>query len=250
MDSIISLRRFCCGYEQSRSFGNLPVNVYLSEHKKHGPFLINTGCSPLLRTKPLAFAAATAGRKLVFRDKDTINRQLLDNGYDPVCIRKVLLTDCLPESCGALAALPRYELISGAGVLAEMASGGILSGLEPDEDVSKRSPGIFKGDTILRSYYKWIFDVFGDGSVLAAEISGRCKKMTIYYFTEKSIMFVGDAVTDEAVLDSNEKPSKFAPKRTSNPKDYAENLELLRRIRYEHPEICFLTTHSKEDITF
>ena len=66
MEKIISFKRYICGYEEfdfselykgcSDGIKKLPVNVFLTEHKKFGTILINTGRGPLVNEKDVAEA--------------------------------------------------------------------------------------------------------------------------------------------------------------------------------------------------
>lgn len=257
MDKIISLKKYCCGTEEldlsqlycSCNIGKIkaPVNVFMTEHKKFGPILINTGFSPLLKINRLNYLRFSTGRSISFSSADTITKLLSDDGMDPLCVRKVLLTDCLPESCGSLCMLPRYELISSPGVLSQLKSGSVMiPNLVPDDDIPCRVPGIYNGDTFLKGYFRFIFDVFGDGSVLAVETSGNSEKMCLFYLTEHNILFAGNASSDEcAVLDKLEPTRKLLHKQYSK-KEYISLLEKLRDMKQRDRQLRIFFTHSRE----
>ena len=253
MDKILSFKRYKCGYEEfnfselyrqcNSGIKKLPVNVFLIEHKKKGHILINTGCSNLLKKNPVAYAKLTAKRKLFFEEKDSISAQLLAEGIDPICIKKVLLTHCDPECCGSLPLLPKYELLSNAGVLSLIwlsdTADGIMKNTVPSEEVSQKAAGLYKGDTFLKQYFKWVYDVFDDGSILAVDITGHAKAMTAFYLTEKNIFIAADASIDETALTENLVPSDKLLNRQFFPDDYISVLVTLKKIKKEHPQIKF-----------
>ncbi len=259
MQNIISFKRYICGKEEF-NFSELyrqctdgkkilPINVFLFEHRKYGNILINTGCSRYLKKNPVAFAKFCANRKIMFKESDEFCSQYLQEGIDPLCIKKVLLTHCLPECCGGLPMLPKYEIISTAQVLTVLwlsdPSDGIMKSTLPSNEIKRRAAGIFGGNTFLKDYFKWIFDVFGDGTVLAADISGYASQMAGYYFTEKNIFIAADASINSDAIERGLIPSDKLLRTVSSPDDYISVLATLRRLHKDHPEIKILFSHSE-----
>lgn len=259
MDKIRNIKRYICGKEEydfselyrSCDMGKkeLPINVFMLEHKKFGMMLINTGCSKLLKNNAVSFARFITKHKVSFTDESSIDKQLLSEKYDPSVIKKVLLTHCDPECCGGLKLLPRYELIASAQVLSRVLiadpADGIMPNLLPDENTKKTAAGIFKGKSVLNDYFKWVFDVFGDGTVLAADISGHSPAMNGFFLPEKNIFFAADASIDETAITQNLTPSDKLLRLQAYPDDYISVLATLRRLRNDHPEITFIFSHSE-----
>lgn len=260
MDKIINIKRYICGKEEF-NFSELyrvckagkkllPVNVFLIEHKKKGNILINTGCSSIIKKNTPAFAALLTKHRLSFSAGDEICSQLMKEGCDPMIIKKVLLTQCTPDCCGGLRQLPRYELISTAQVMTVHwladPSDGLMKHTLALDDIKKTAAGIFKGETILRNYFKWIFDVFGDGTVLAVDISGYAKAMAGFFLTEKNIFFAADSSIDITAINEGLIPSDKLLSKAFYPDDYISVLATLRRLHKEHPEIKMLFSHSDE----
>ena len=262
MDRIISFSRYICGKEEfdfSELYRNcdigkklLPVNVFRLEHKKYGNILINTGCSGLIKKNPAVFAKLLTKRKLIFNSSDEICAQLEAEGNDPVIIKKVLLTQCTPDCCGGLRMLPRYELISTAKVLAvHMLSDpadGLIKNTLADDDIKKSAAGIFKGTTFLKDYFKWVYDVLGDGSILAVDLSGYAKAMAGYYLSEKNIFIAADASVNIQAVEEKLTPSDKLLSKTFYPDDYLSVLITLRRLHKEHPDLKIIFSHSENII--
>ncbi len=262
MDKIINIKRYICGREEFNfsdlyrkcSIGKklLPVNVFLIEHKKRGNILINTGCSSLLKKNPTSFAALLTKHRLSFTKDDEICTQLLKEGSDPLIIKKVLLTQCTPDCCGGLPMLPRYELISTAQVMTVHwladPSDGVMKSTLAGEEIKKTAAGLYKGTNLIKDYFKWVFDVFGDGTVLALDLSGYAKAMAGFFLTEKNIFFAADASIDMTAVEEGLVPGDKLLSRAFYPDDYISVLATLRRLHKEHPEIRFLFSHSEEDI--
>ena len=196
MNKIISLRAIACGSESfnfSELFINsngreetLPVNVLLLEHRKFGNILVNTGCSELLKKNMTVFFKYKQNHKLKFDDTDCITEKLEAEGSDPMIIKKVILTHCSPECSGALPLLPKYELISSAQVLCLIKTRDLdddmMKSTMPEMNIPVKAAGIFNGQTPLKNYFKWIYDILGDGSVLGFDIRGHRKEMMGLYF--------------------------------------------------------------------
>lgn len=256
---ILNFQVFQCGFEEfdfSELYKKcninkkiLPVNVILIEHKKFGNILINTGCSRLIKKSPVQFAKLLTEKKLSFEEKDCIINQLDALGMDPLCIKKVLLTHCDPECCGGLPLLPNYELISGARVLGTLFVAdpvdGVMKNTLPADDIKKSAGGIYQGESILKPYFKWIFDMFGDGSVLGFDISGHRVSMMGYFIPELNFIFAADASIDEIALKENLIPSKKLLEKQKYPKDYLSVLDTLKKLSKEHPEINIAFSHSE-----
>ncbi len=260
MDKILNFKRYICGREEF-NFSELyrqctggkitlPVNVFLFEHRKYGNILINTGCSRYMKKNPAAFAGLLLNHRISFGKDDEFCSQFLSEGFDPICIKKVLLTHCLPECCGGLPMLPKYEIISSARVLATLLlsdpADGIMKSTLPPGNIQKNAAGIYNGNIFLGNYFKWIFDVLGDGSVLAVDISGYVSAMAGYYFTEKNLFIAADASVNEEAIEKGLVPSDKLLNKTSSPDDYISVLATLRRMHKEHPEIKILFSHSLE----
>ena len=259
MDKIISFKRYVCGKEEfnfselyrqcNEGKKSLPINVFLFEHRKFGNILINTGCSQFMKKNPAAFAKLLVNHKISFKKEDEFCSQLLKEEIDPICIKKVLLTHCLPECCGSLPLLPRYEIISTARVLAVLCisdtSDGIIKSTLPSSKIKKSAAGVYNGGCILNDYFKWIFDVFGDGSVLAVDISGYASAMAGFFFTERNLFIAADASIDMKAIEKELIPSDKLLNKASSPDDYISVLATLRRMHKEHPEIKLIFSHSE-----
>lgn len=256
---IESVRFFECGSEEfdfTELFINseagkkrLPVNVVMLEHRRLGNMLINTGCTETLKKNPAMYAKYRINHKLDFKKEDSIIYQLEQENTDPVCIKKVLLTHCSPECCGALPLLPKYELISSAQVMCMIKLGRtdeeMLRSTMPKKSVPIKAAGIFNGDSVLKDYFKWVYDVLGDGSLLGVDLRGHTKEMMGFYFTESRLFYGADAAVDESVLDEGLVPSEKMLGLQAYPDEYLSSLTTLRRLHREHPEIRFAFLHSQ-----
>lgn len=256
---IISVRYFCCGREEfdfSELFINsaagkklLPVNVLLAEHRKLGHMLINTGCAETLKKNMALFTKYKLKHKLDFGAQDSIIRQLEQEQTDPLCIKRVLLTHCSPECCGALPLLPRYELVSSAQVMCMIKLGKLdddmLKSTMPKSSVPIRAAGIFNGETVLKPYFKWIYDVLGDGSVLGVDLRGHTKEMMGFFFPESNLFYAADAAVEESVLEESLVPSEKLLELQAYPDEYLSTLMTLRRLHREQPQLRFVFLHSQ-----
>ncbi len=257
-NKIITLKRYICGKEEfnfqelflstTYETESLPINVFLLEHKKFGNILINTGCTGLLKKNPLLFSALKAKRKISFQDSDSIIKHLEQENMDPICIKKVLLTHCYPECCGALPLIPKYEILSTAQVVCMLkfpdTAEGAMKSTFPNKKIPIKATGIFNEETFLKKYFKWIYDVLGDGSILAFDLSGHAKAMTGFFLPERNILFAADAAIDERVLDEMLTPNEKLLELQYDPDDYISHIITLRRLHRENPDIKILFSHS------
>ncbi len=258
MNKILSLRAIPCGWESidfSQLYINsdekeeqLPINVLLFQHRKMGTMLINTGCSELLKKNMTDYLRFKQNRKIRFdKDGDIVSR-LNESDMDGRIIKKVLLTHCSPECCGALPLLPHYELLASAQVLWRIKTRNLEDGMMrstlPDHTIPIRASGIFNGKSVLQPYFKWVFDVLGDGSVLGVDLRGRCREMMGYYFPEQQFFFAADAAVDERVLDKELVPNEKMLSQQSDPDDYLVTLSTLRRFHRENPSVTIRFLHS------
>ena len=259
MKKIVSMKVLHCGYEEikmSEMYLNtdfktekLPVNVILLEHRKFGHILINTGCSKEMKRNPAAYAKYLMKHKVTFTKEDTLIAQLEKENMDALCIKKVLLTHINAECCGALPLLPKYELLSTAQLLCVMKfdndGDSIIKSTFPKENVVMKAFNVYKGDTPLKSCFKYVYDVLGDGSILAVDISGAANAMTGYFIPEENVFFAADAAIDERVLDNDLFPSEKLLAMQYDPDDYISVTATLRKLHREFPEIKFIFSHSK-----
>lgn len=259
MNKIVSLRFLACGKEEfdfnelflQSSYGKeqLPINVILLEHRKLGHMLVNTGCTEQLKKNPAAYAKFKAAHPISFGKKDSILYQLEQEKTDPLLIKKVLLTHCYPECCGALPQLPRYELLSSAQVLCAVRFGTgedhVMKSTLPDASVPIRAAGLFKGNYKLKSYFKFTYDLLGDGSVLGVDLKGHAHEMMGYYFPEYDLLYAADAAIDERMLLEELTPSETLLQRQALPDDYLLQLIRLRHIHRDFPETRILFLHSR-----
>ena len=258
MKKIVSLKILPCGYEEikmSEMYLNtdfqtekLPVNVILMEHRKFGHILINTGCSKEMKKNPAAYAKYLLKHKISFRREDTVIAQLEKDNMDSLCIKKVLLTHANAECCGALPLLPKYELLSTAQLLCVMRfdndSDTILKSTFPKENIPMKAFNVYKGETPLKSCFKYVYDALGDGSVLAVDISGAANAMTGYFIPEENLFFAAEAAIDERVLEQDLFPSEKLLSMQYDADDYISVLATLRKLHREYPEIKFVFSHS------
>ncbi len=259
MNKIISIRQFVCGEEVfnfSDLFINsdsgeqtLPVNVLMLEHRKLGTILINTGCTGLLKKKLPQFISYKQKHKLRFEDPDSITEQLDKENIDPLVVKKVILTHCSPECCGALPLMPKYELISSAQVLCLIKTRDtdedMMKSTLPDDSIPIKAAGIFNGQTFLNNYFKWVYDISGDGSVLGFDLKGHSRAMLGLYFTESRLLYAADAAVDERVLDEGLVPSDKLLSLQSDADDYLVTLSTLRRLHRENPDVTIRFLHSR-----
>lgn len=264
MKNIINFKRYECGkeifnlsdlYSECHEKNiELPVNVFLMEHKKFGNILFNSGCSKLINQNRINSIKYKARHKFVFSDKENIVSRLSDDGFDPVLIKKVILTHANPECCGGLPLLPRYELISSAQVITTLDfalfADGVLKSTVPPDNIPRRAVIPFNEDIFLKKYFKWVYDIFGDKSVFGFDLSGHSKSMMGYYIPELNILYGADAAVTENAVIHNYTPTGKLLNNQYYPKEYLKVFDILKSIHNDKPEIQFIFLHSDTEIKF
>lgn len=259
MNKIAEIKQIRCGSEEfdfsvlfracETGIRKLPVNVLMFEHRRQGLTLVNTGCSLRIKKNPAAYVKIFGERKLDFTEKDSISRRLKDLSLDPLAVRKVLLTHCDPECCGGLPGLPKYELYSTARVLAVLTiadpADNIMKSTLPGDNIVKKAAGLYNGRSFIGDHFKFVFDVFGDGSVLAVDLGGHANAMAGLFFPEHDLFYAADACIDETVIDQCLVPSDKLLSRQNDPDEYIAVTAALRRLHREHPEVRLRFLHSE-----
>ena len=261
MNKIVSVRCFECGSEEfdfSELFTNsryktekLPINVLHIEHKKFGNILINTGCTECLKKNLTKYTKYKTVHKLSFSKKDSIIYQLEKEDTDPLCIKKVLLTHCAPECCGALPLLPKYEIVSSAQVLCAVKLGIsddlILKGTMPSPEVPIKAVNVYNRIFWLDDYFKFVYDILGDGSVLGVDLRGHYSEMMGFYLPEYKLFYAADAAIDERVITEDLDPSEKLLEQQTYSDDYLSAISTLKRIHKEQPDVQIMFLHSKKE---
>ncbi len=258
MKNIISFKVYNCGSEKFNlselykecdiKSCEMPVNVFLMEHKRFGNIIFNSGYSEVINKNPIIFAKYKSKHRIKISDKQNIVSALSSDGLDPLCIKKVILTHADPECSGALPLLPKYELLSSAQVLCTLDSGflsdGVIKSTIPNRNIPRRAIVPFNGTIFLKDYFKWVYDVLGDGSVFGVDLSGHSKAMMGYFIPEKSIFIGGSAALTEQAITNNYTPTQKLLDLQYYPEDYLQIFNTLKKIHLEHSEIKFLFIHS------
>ena len=165
-------------------------------------------------------------------------------------IKKVLLTHCSPECCGALPLLPRYELISSAQVMCMVKLGksedSIIKSTMPSGNIPVKAAGIYNGQTVLKKYFKWVYDILWAGSVLGVDLRGHASEMMGFYIPELDLFYAADAAVDERVLEKDLVPSEHMLEKQAYPDDYLYNLMILKKMNREEKNMKIVFLHSKQ----
>lgn len=258
--NIVSVKFYECGTEEF-DFGEcfinsdggkeiLPINVILLEHRRFGNMLINTGCADTLKKNLTKYALYKKKHRLEFNSESSIISQLEKEDIDPLMIKKVLLTHCSPECCGALPILPRYELISSAQVMCMVKLGksedSIIKSTMPSGNIPVKAAGIYNGQTVLKKYFKWVYDILEDGSVLGVDLRGHASEMMGFYIPELDLFYAADAAVDERVLEKDLVPSEHMLEKQAYPDDYLYNLMILKKMNREEKTMKIVFLHSKQ----
>lgn len=225
-----------------------PITVYahLVRHPKYGYFLIDTGVSEKLLSKP-----SQAGVNWLIAKKVKLDRMKKLKSTDqiladlPEKLSGVFLTHLHPDHISGMAAIPDITPIYvGLGeaeskhfshLFLRGTVDGILEGKGPLQEWQ------FKPDTLKT--FAGVLDVFGDQSFFAISVPGHTHGSTAYLARTKNgpILFTGDVCHTRWGWDHTVEPGTS----TEDIKANADSLKTLKSLVDRHPNIQVRLGHQQ-----
>lgn len=255
---ILTLTPYACGRIQfskkdykDKSFIN-PLNselVFRIEHKQFGNILFNSGYSRLLHKKSPKILLFLKGNKLIYTKGEEITAQLENEGMDELCIKKIILSHAAVDSIAGLNLFSNYTLISTAQALTRLDHSlfgeYIPKCMIPDTSIPRKAVALYQKKTFLENYFRYIYDILGDGSVLGVSLDGHSKGHIGLFLPEWNILLGGSACTDSINLHSE--PSGNFLSRQYDEEKYLATLNNLRRFLSENPNVHCIFSHDTLD---
>lgn len=250
---IKKIRLYECGYcvnniskvlkGRKKEVKKFPALVVLIQHSVYGNILYDTGYSELVYKNGIVSKIYNLLNKTYFKDKDLILNQIAEKE-----INKIIISHAHPDHIGALRFFENYELITSKEVL-ESIKYPKLKNLVFKNMVPKNLNNVnvlqqTVTDKILSKYFEEIYDVFGDGSILAVKLNGHSKGQIGIYLPEFKLFFVSDS--SWGVNFNNVEDMKLIPKLIQNNfKEYSINLKKLNKLKNEYNDIKIIYSHEK-----
>ena len=257
--NITEIKFYECGYcvnhlshvfrHHHKEKRNFPALVVLIKHKEYGNVLFDTGYSELIYKNGFASFLYNAINKSYVKPEDTIYSKLLADGIEPESVKKIILSHAHPDHIGGLNLFDNYELISTKKVIETLKKGKIgdlvFRNMIPTGNVKYCAVKEYKEEYFLREYFDQLYDVFGDGSTIGAELNGHAKGQLGIYLSEQKVFLVADACWGRDLL-SRIKDMRFIPRRIQNNYgEYCKTANALSRLLNDHPEIQIIYSHDK-----
>ncbi|NQX43704.1 MBL fold metallo-hydrolase [Paenibacillus tritici] len=238
-----------------------PAGYALIRHPKYGPILFDTGYSARF-FRETASLPALLYRKItpvVYRDEESAARRLEEGGITPGDVRYVVLSHFHADHIGGVRDFPQaqfiylrksYDAVSRLGPV-RATKAGFLPGLLPD-DFNLRSLPLDEYSA-MRPLPEGLpfteaYDLLGDGSLLAVELSGHAAGMIGLFVStaEHDYLLCADTVWSSRAFRENRKPHPAAGLIMSSRAEYNHNFERLRRIHEQLPALRIVPSHCRE----
>ncbi|MEI8390432.1 MAG: MBL fold metallo-hydrolase [bacterium] len=242
-----------------------PVKFYatfvLIEHPEKGLILFDTGYSERFytETKNFPFNIYAKITPVYFKEENSAVFQLKQLGINPNDIKLIILSHFHADHIGGVKDFPNaeflcfksaYEEIKGKKTLAAMKKG-FLPGLLPGDFESRlKFADSLNKINISEEYspFETGFDVFGDRSLIAVDVSGHSEgQLGLFISTGENTYFL---VADACWLSKSYKefilPHPIADIAFSCKKEYLNTLKKLHELSKKRPDINIMPSHCPE----
>ncbi|RUL48203.1 MBL fold metallo-hydrolase [Lysinibacillus antri] len=245
-----------------------PAMVALLKHPVHGYILFDTGYTERFyeETRKFPFSLYAKITPVYVKAEESIVAQLKKENIHPDEIHYIFLSHFHADHMGALKDFPSSAFIcSKEAFLSVKNKKGIravlsayIPNLLPDdfenrvlfiEDTKTITTGNQDISTIVDAFQKPLFDLWGDGSFLAINLSGHAKGQYGLIFANENretIFLVADAVWRSRAFRENRPPSKLAYLIMDNAREYKDNFEKIVRLHSLDKNIKIIPSHCEE----
>ncbi|ULO05575.1 MBL fold metallo-hydrolase [Paenibacillus sp. 19GGS1-52] len=238
-----------------------PAGYALIKHPLFGPILFDTGYSARFFQETAKFPDALYRHitPVVYQEEDSAANRLREAGIAAEEVRYVVLSHFHADHIGGVRDFPNaqfiylqksYDAVSSLGKIKALRAG-FLPGLLPDDFLKRSLPvgaasmkrGFEPGFLLTEAY-----DLLGDGSMLAVELSGHAAGMIGVFVStaEHDYLLCADTVWSSRAFRENRKPHPAAGLIMDNRADYARNFELLRQLHEQFPQIRIVPSHCRD----
>ncbi len=266
------LKLFECGYcthpekivnpKGSLKKMKFPATVALLRHPTKGYILFDTGYSMkfLEATKPFPYSLYAKLTPVFFSEAQAIKNQLRNEGIDSSEIRYIILSHFHGDHTAGLKDFPSAKILTFKKAYdhirqfnkVKALTKGCLIDLLP-EDMNKRMDFIDEQPEISLSsrfqpFHKG-FDVFGDGSLFAIDLTGHAiGQLGIFVSLEsgKKVLLCADAVWTSQTYEELLFPHKITNLLIEDGTAYKKNINMLHQLSKKSPEIDILPTHCQK----
>lgn len=238
-----------------------PAGYALIRHPQVGPILFDTGYSARFFQETVSLPASLYRRitPVVYKEEESAVLRLKDGGIAAEDVRYIVLSHFHADHVGGARDFPQakfiylrksYDAVSGLGPV-RATRAGFLPGLLPD-DFNARSLPVdeFSAKRQLPGGFPFTeaYDLLGDGSLLAVEMSGHAAGMISLFLSteEHDYLLCADTVWSSRAFRENRKPHPAAGLIMSSRSEYKQSFERLRHIHTQFPALRIVPSHCRE----
>ncbi|WNS45922.1 MBL fold metallo-hydrolase [Paenibacillus sp. MMS20-IR301] len=242
-----------------------PAGFALIRHPQYGPILFDTGYSARFFQETASLPASLYRRitPVVYSEDESAVRQLKAGGIAPEDVQYIILSHFHADHIGGVRDFPQakfiylrksYDAVSRLGPV-RATKAGFLPGLLPEQFNIRSLPvDEFSATRLLPPGlpFKEAYDLLGDGSLLAVELSGHAAGMIGLFLStgEHDYLLCADTVWSSRAFRENRKPHPAAALIMSSRAEYRLNFERLRQIHSQFPQLRIVPSHCREALVW
>ncbi len=239
-----------------------PATVALLKHPTNGYILFDTGYSPkfLEATKSFPYSIYAKITPVFFSETQSIKNQLKNEGIQPTDIQYIILSHFHGDHTAGLYDFPSariltfkkaFDHIKQFNKVKALTKGCLIDllpeGLSNRMDFMDEQPEL----SLNSAYHPFYsgFDVFGDGSLFAIDLTGHAIGQCgifIQLNSGKQLLLCADAVWTSQAYEELLFPHKIANLLIEDVSAYKENIHKLHQLSKNSPEIDILPTHCQK----
>jgi len=245
-----------------------PAMVALLKHPNKGYILFDTGYTKRFyeETKRFPYSIYAKITPVYIKPEESILAQLAQENIFADDIQYIFLSHFHADHMCGLKDFPNSQFICSKEAYLSIKNkkdiGAVLSAyipnllpadfeervsfIEDSKTTQMRNPSI---NTIIDVFQKPLFDIFGDGSCIAINLSGHAKGQYGLIFEndkKETIFLIADAVWRSVGYRENRPPSKLAYIIMDNATEYKENFEKMVQLHSLDKKIKIIPTHCEE----
>lgn len=252
---------------------SFPAGFACIRHPEHGYILFDTGYSARFfeETATLPQSLYRHITPVIYQEQDSVVAQLAKGGIEAEQIQIVILSHFHGDHIAGAKDFPQatfmylsqsYEAVKDLSAIRAVRAG-FLAGLLPD-DLVERSRVFDRSDFVSlaslvsqdasiensATTFPWQkgYDLLGDGSLLAIELSGHAEGMIgmLLSTATDDYLLCADTVWSSTAFRENRSPHPLAGLIMSDRQQYKLNLQRLRQLHIQYPSIRIVPSHCKQ----
>lgn len=223
-----------------------PALVVLIQHKEFGNILFDTGYSKYIYSNGIISKIYNIFNKTYIKEEDTIKNKLKVDKIDN--IDKIILSHAHPDHIGGLNYFSDYELIATEDTIKLFQKSKvrdlIFQNMVP-KTKKIRYVKNYKDNNFLKKYFKEIYDIFGDSSIIGVRLDGHSKGQMGIFIPDFKILFAADSSWGNEFIKKIGEMKKIPQFIQNNFCEYKDTIERIKKLKKEYPEIKIIFSHEQ-----